>query len=321
MIEKNSSNLLPVGFYDLLFDEAESNHKKINAALEVFFAAGYRLIKPTLVEFEQTLLNNAIHCEIKNSFRAIDAISGKNLTLRSDITPQISRILATRLKDEKLPLKICYVGDVLRATSNDLYADRQQTQLGLEFIGNENEQFNLEIISVLFAALGKINDGKMLVEFSSLSFLEIFIGEIEPDQTKRAELQEAILQKNLSAIKKLVSADNAAAISKIATTNTNALEIFSEISVKIKSAKILAELQKKLAAFEKILSFLTTNFPQIEVRFDLFGDHKSSYSYDISFDIFCGNFPYAIACGGSYEINKIKAMGATIYMNNLRKVC
>lgn len=318
-----SSNLLPVGFYDLLFDEAELNHKNIGIALDVFFAAGYRLIKPTLVEFERSLSHNSNSCRSENYFRIVDVISGKNLALRSDITAQISRLLATRFKSEKLPLKLCYVGDVLQVENDDLYADRQQTQLGLELIGDDAEKFNFEVIETLLFALQKITETaaqkKFLIEFSSLNFLEIFLDEIEKDENRRADLCDAIMKKNLSLIKKFAN-ENADLISNIVVSNRDPKKLFSEIKSAIKSERIVVILQKKLTEFEKISAFIAENFPQIEVRFDLFGDHKSSYTYDISFDIFYGNFPYAIARGGSYEINNMKATGATIYMNHLRKI-
>src|SRR3989338_6955241 len=95
-----TKKLLPVGFYDLLFDEAEKNHRNINDALTTFLRAGYRLIRLPLVEFEENFSNT----KIANSFRATDVISGKNLVFRNDITLQISRLLTTRLHEEILPM-------------------------------------------------------------------------------------------------------------------------------------------------------------------------------------------------------------------------
>jgi ATP phosphoribosyltransferase regulatory subunit len=307
MTEKKQ--LLPVGFYDLLFDEAEKSHNNINRVLEAFLKAGYRLIKTPLVEFE----NNFSAASVENSFRATDVISGKNLIFRNDITLQISRLLSTRLADEKFPLKLCYVGDVLYAKSENLYADRQQTQVGVEIIGCDEEKSNFEIIEILLLVLKKIADKNLLIEFSLPDFLEIFLAEISAE--KKEELRNAIMKKNISAIKKLTG-KNSGIISKIMLSNHDLENLIKEISAKIKSKRIIEELQKA----QKISEFLQKNFPQIEVRFDLFGDHKSSYHHGISFDVFCGDFSYPIACGGRYKIGKLNAVGATIYMNRLRKV-
>jgi hypothetical protein len=38
------------------------------------------------------------------------------------------------------------------------------------------------------------------------------------------------------------------------------------------------------------------------------------------FDVFSSDFSYPIARGGRYKINQLNGVGATIYMNFLRKV-
>ncbi len=310
---KNShpKQLLPVGFYDLLFDEAEKNHKNINAALEIFFNAGYRLIKTPLVEFEDNFSTE----EVRNSFRATDVISGQNLIFRNDITLQISRLLSTRLKQENLPLKLCYVGDVLYARSENLYADRQQTQVGVEFIGCDEEKSNFEIIKTSLSALKKLKVKNLLIEVSLPDFLEIFLDEIEAKNND--ELRDAVMKKNLSLIRKL-SGKNSEIINSITASNDDLENLIKKISTQIKSKKISEELKKA----QKISEFLKKNFTDLEVRFDLFGDHDSSYHHGISFDIFCGNFSYPIARGGRYKISNgdkdLNAVGATIYMNRLR---
>jgi len=301
--------LLPVGFYDLLFDEAEKSHKNINLAIELFLKAGYRLIKTPLAEFE----DNFTQTETKNSFRATDVISGRNLIFRNDITPQISRLLATRLKAENLPIKLCYVGDVLCAKSDNLYADRQQTQVGIEIIGCDEEKSNFEIVENSLRALEKLNVKNLLIEFSLPNFLEIFLAEIGVEKTEK--LTSAIMTKNLSEIK-ILTAKHSEIIRKIVTSNNDLENLAKEILAKFKSQKLALELERAT----KIASFLKQNLSEIIVRFDLFGDHGSSYHNEISFDIFGGNFSYPIAHGGRYKIDKTNAVGATIYMNRLRKI-
>lgn len=313
MNKKFPPQLLPVGFYDLLFDEAEKNHKNINEAIDAFLMDGYRLIKTPLVEFEDNFSIN----ETRNSFRATDVISGKNLIFRNDITPQISRLLSTRLRQENMPLKLCYVGDVLCAKSDNLYADRQQTQVGAEIIGCDEEKSDFEVIRVLLSTLKKLQMKNLLIEFSLPNFLEIFLDEIAAE--KRDELRVAVMTKNMSAIRSLAG-KNSEIISKIAAANDGLENLSQEISTQIKSARILNELKKA----QKISEFLQKNFSEITARFDLFGDHESSYHNAIAFDVFCGDFSYPIARGGRYQIEngveKLNAVGATIYMNRLRKI-
>jgi ATP phosphoribosyltransferase regulatory subunit HisZ len=312
--------LLPVGFYDLLFEEAEKNHDNINKILSGFFAQGYRLIKTPLLEFEENFLRE----EIPNSFRLTDVISRKSMILRNDITPQISRLLGTRLKEEKLPLKICYSGDVLYAQSEELHADRQQTQVGFEIIGCAKKESDLEVVSLLLSMLIQVNTKDVLIEFSFPGFLEKFLKENQIESSP--SLLEAIMKKNLSEIRNLVG-DKSNLIEAIALSNEQSFEL-------IDSAKEISE-------------FLSKNFPEVKVRFDLFGDRNASYHHQIYFDVFAQNFSYPIARGGRYkinpvcpidmrdgdprkagrdscrvaegQINNLDSVGATIYMNRLRK--
>lgn len=304
-----TKKLLPVGFYDLLFAEAEKNHQNINIAIEHFLNQGYRLIKTPLVEFEEGFSSG----QTQNSFRATDVISGKNLIFRNDITPQISRLLDSRLKEENLPLKLCYSGDVLCAKSEELYADRQQTQVGIEIIGCEQEKSDLEIILTLLSSLEKLSLKNLLIEFSLPDFAEIFCAEI--GFANNQDLFAAIMTKNLSAIKK-IAGKNSEIITKIVTSNDNLAALMAEILAQINSQKIAEELTKA----QKILQLLTEKCRDVAVRFDLFGDRKTSYHNGIYFDVFCGDFNYPIACGGRYKIANKDAVGATIYMNRLRKM-
>lgn len=302
------AHLLPVGFYDLLSDEAEKSHRKINLTLDFFLEGGYRLFKTPLLEFA----DNFSHQEITDSFLITDPISGKNLVLRNDITLQISRLLNTRLKNQKMPLKLCYVGDVLLTKSSELYADRQSTQVGVEIIGCDQEKSNFEIIETILKILPKIAAKNLTIEFSLPNFVELLVAELKiKDQEK---MLAAIRKKDLSAVKKL-SKEYSDLISEIALYNDNLKLLSAKISAKIKSTKISAELKRA----EKISLFIVKNFPQVQLCFDLFGDDRTSYHRDISFDVFCGDFSYPIVRGGRYKINGMDAVGATIYINRLRK--
>lgn len=299
--------LLPVGFYDILFADAKENHKKINLAIDFFLDNDYNLIKTPLLEFADNF------SAIDNSFVVSDVISGKNLILRSDITPQISRLLEQRLKDAKLPLKLCYVGDVLLTKSNELYADRQSTQVGIEIIGSKEEKANLEIIEVLLKILPKLINKKLLIEFYIPKFAEMLLADLFKETNE--DLLKAIRSKDLSAIRKLAG-ENANLISEIALSNDNLEGLSKKILAQTKSKLIASELKRA----KDISDLVKKNFTEIQLCYDLFGDDANSYHQDIAFDVFVEDFSYPIAKGGRYLINGLDAVGATIYMNYLRKI-
>ena len=75
----------------------------------------------------------------ERTFRFDDRQSGKLLAITPDITPQVARIVATRMRDIPLPHRLCYAGRVLRHTEQQAGKDREIFQSGVELIGLAKE--------------------------------------------------------------------------------------------------------------------------------------------------------------------------------------
>ncbi len=152
MIEKKRLNgLLPKGFEDLLFSDAEDEANAITKLMAVFGDAGYQRIKPPLMEFEESMLADGPGSALaEQTFRVMDRETGKMLALRSDITAQIARIVSSRLSDEVRPLRLSYANDVVRMSGSQQRTLRQFCQVGCELIDDGSDE-NIEEIVVLAA--------------------------------------------------------------------------------------------------------------------------------------------------------------------------
>ena len=307
-----SKYMLPIGFYDLLGLEAEVNAESINILLSRFSSYGYNLIKPPLVEFEENWQKNPKFGGF--SFKMIDVFSNKTLLIRSDITTQIARLANNKLKDEPLPMRLSYVGDVLKVKNNDLHADRQLTQVGIELIGSDSNLANLEVLNATLNGLEDIKVPNLLIDFCLPQFLNYVIAELKI--VKSSELKYAILEKNISRIKEFGEkyADN---LIKLTLPSSN---IF-EVSEQILKLPLSDTSKEKIKNLQKIVGFVEKNYSALSVSIDIFGDSDFSYHEDIAFTIFEINSSCIVAKGGRYRVNnKIAAVGATIYINNLRKI-
>lgn len=307
-----SKYMLPVGFYDLLGLEAEINAQSINSLLSRFSCYGYNLIKTPLVEFEENWQNNPKLSEF--SFKMNDGLSNKTLLIRSDITTQITRLVNTKLKDKTLPMRLSYVGDVLKVENKDLHADRQLTQVGIELIGVDSNLANLEVINVILNGLEDIEVPNLLIDFCLPKFLNNVIAEL--GITKSSELSHAILEKNISNIKKLGESysDN---LIKLTLPSSDISDVVSQIS----KLPISASSREKISNLQKIVRFVEENYPGLSVSIDIFGAGDFDYHEDIAFTIFEINSSCIVAKGGKYKVGgKVAAIGATIYINNLRKI-
>ena len=310
---KSKKRLLPLGFYDLDTSEAKKNYEYTKLTLESFMASDYELIKTSLVEFEEYYDER----KLNNTFKFVDNISGKNLFFRDDITTQISKYISSRDNALKMPIKLCYYGDVICVNSDEIYRERQQTQVGCEIIGSKDIKACFEVIKDTLIALDKIKINDLNISISLPDFLEIFLKNIDIED--KDNLKEAISNKRISDIKVLAKGYNEL-ISEIVLENNNFENLDAKIRNKFSTPEIIANLNNA----KELMIFLQKNFKEIKFNFDLFGDNKFSYHTKIAFDIFAGDFRYPIAKGGCYLIEcldkKIDAVGSTIYVNFLRKI-
>ena len=95
--------LLPEGVDEILPPRALQIEKLRRRLVDLFTQNSYELIMPPIIEFSDTLGGEA-HDELSEvSFTFRDSLSGKNISLRPDISSQASRIDAYRLDSEFNP--------------------------------------------------------------------------------------------------------------------------------------------------------------------------------------------------------------------------
>lgn len=148
------NGLLPAGLSDLMPAEAEREADVINTLMSCLTSLGYARVKPPLVEFEETLLADGPGVSLAgNSFRVMDPQSSRMMAIRADMTAQIARIAQTRMAHLARPLRLSYVGDVLRIKPDPLNPERQLTQVGAEMIGAAEVSHDAELAVAALTAL------------------------------------------------------------------------------------------------------------------------------------------------------------------------
>ena len=142
-------SLLPEGFRDEVSYQAAIEHKYKNVIIDHFQSNGYELVKTPLIEFaDQIDKINTLKIKVNKN--------KKNLTLRDDITMQISRLASSRLCNKPRPLKICYYGEVVRDKGSMLRPERQFLQIGAECIGENSLLADVEMIELAYNALSSV---------------------------------------------------------------------------------------------------------------------------------------------------------------------
>src|SRR5436309_7965505 len=131
---------LPKGARVYLPDEAARKRHVEARLLDVFTRWGYREIVTSTFEYADVLAMGTDEGVQENMFKLVDRETGRMLALRADITPQIARIVATRLRDEPKPIRLGYVTNVFRYDEPQVPHYREFYQAGVELIGLEKPE-------------------------------------------------------------------------------------------------------------------------------------------------------------------------------------
>jgi ATP phosphoribosyltransferase regulatory subunit len=100
------------------------------------------------------------------TFRLMDPVSQRMIGIRADMTPQVARIAATRLRHAPRPLRLCYAGQVLRIKGGQLRPERQIGQVGAELIGADGAGADVEAIALAAEALAGLGIGSLSVDLT-----------------------------------------------------------------------------------------------------------------------------------------------------------
>lgn len=143
-------NTTPWGFRDILPEEAGAREEIAGAVRACFKAHGYLPVETPLLEDAGSL--GARGRAVDTPFRLFDD-DGRLLVVRSDNTLPIVRLVSTRLRGARLPLRLRYEAPIVRSQPRNVGAARQFTQLGFELIGEGGEAGDAEMLALVIDAL------------------------------------------------------------------------------------------------------------------------------------------------------------------------
>lgn len=175
------NDLLPIGLSDRLFDETERQESAVRALLDAVAARGYRRVTTPLAEYEDVLARR-LKSPSTDLARFVDPMSQRTLAIRSDITPQIARLVATRLADAPRPLRLAYAGPVLKLAASQIAPERETTQVGAELIGDDGVDAAIELVSVAVDALAAAGVADVTVDLTLPDVVTALTGLVLPSE-------------------------------------------------------------------------------------------------------------------------------------------
>jgi ATP phosphoribosyltransferase regulatory subunit len=164
---------------DLLPEEARSRRALARRVLDRLALAGYALVTPPAFEFADVLERGLGALDPADVLRFVEPESGEVAALRPDVTPQIARMIATRLRDRPPPYRLSYEGTVLRRRSGRARKHRQIPQVGLELAGAPGLAGDLEVLEVAEAALTAAGLERFTIDLGSAGVVRALLQGME----------------------------------------------------------------------------------------------------------------------------------------------
>ncbi|MGD0585445.1 MAG: ATP phosphoribosyltransferase regulatory subunit [Oryzomonas sp.] len=292
---------LPRGVSDFLPDAAAKIGFIEGKIRRVFELWGFRRIIPPKLEYED-VLTIGMGEELKGkTYRFDDRQTGRLLAFPPDITPQIARIVATRLAGWPLPHRISYSGRVLRQTEIQTGRSRELFQSGVELIGLDSPEADAEMVTMAIEAMQNLGFDNFKIDLGQVEFCRGIMAASGLGGRPLLELQEAIARKDVSAVSKVLAAS---AVPEVSRREISALpRLFGGRGVLDEAEQVVANQRSRsaLANLRQVLEILDIHGVSDHLTIDLGETRGLGYHTGITFEGFVSGLGEPVCSGGRYD--------------------
>lgn len=295
---------LPPGVKDSLPDEAEKIERIEECILKVLERCGFKRVITPFLEYLD-VLSIGLGDDLKEKvFKFIDPISGRIVAVRPDITPQIARIVATRMRDYKLPIRLCYNEKVFRYQEPRIGRPREVQQIGAELITKEpSPEADAEVIIIAINSLKGLGLKDFKIDIGEAGFVRGMLNATMLDDKEKGRIKDAIALKDGSALEAILDSLGDKITNKYKKVLKTIPSLFGGKEVLEKASSIAEGRQAKMAVanLSNILKILGTKEFQKFITFDLAEMRGFDYYTGIVFEGFAMGLGKAIMSGGRYD--------------------
>ena len=315
MKSEDTRALLPAGLSDELPPRAGFEAEVIERLMAAFDAYGYERVKPPLVEFEDSLLSGPGRALKSQTFRLMDPQSQRMMGVRPDMTVQVARIAATRLRGAARPLRLSYAGQVLRVRGSQLRPERQFAQAGFELIGGRNTEGDAEVITLVAEALQTVGVENLSLDLALPTFVPAVCQSLRLGEDDAEIARHLLDRKDASALLRFAEPAGGilTKILEAAGPADRALSRLEALDLEGAAAQLRADLASLLVRLDTDMGGVALTVDPGEFR-------GFEYQTGTSFTIFSRGVRGELGRGGRYGLeNGEPATGVTIYLDSLMR--
>jgi ATP phosphoribosyltransferase regulatory subunit len=193
---------------DLLPEETRRRRALAHRVLDHFALHGYELVTPPAFELAEVLERGLGALDPSDVLRFVEPESGEVAALQPDMTPQIARMVATRLGREERPIRLCYEGTIVRRRQGRARRHRQVAQAGVELYGAPGMAGDLEVLELCASVVEILGLADAVIDVGHASIARALL---EPLPAALAgEVTAALEEKDGARIERLLGGSRAA---------------------------------------------------------------------------------------------------------------
>ena len=292
--------LLPEHVADVLPAEARRVELLSRRLLDLATAQGFELVLPPLVEHVDSLLSGTAGELDLKTFKLVDQISGRQLGVRADITPQAARIDAHLLNREGV-VRLCYCGSVLHARPVGPSARRELLQFGAEVFGHAGLEADLEVQQLAVEGVAASGAVGLVVDLADARILRAVLAGVVLDTSALQQVAQALAAKDAPRVQALArDLPHEAGQGLVAM-----LQLYGGREVLGRARERLPQrplVRQALDDLDWLATHLQRAFGEsLRVGFDLADMGGYAYYSGPRFAVYGSGFPDALARGGRYD--------------------
>jgi ATP phosphoribosyltransferase regulatory subunit len=284
---------------DFLPPEARRLSDLSRLLLGSFELFGYELVTLPVFEYEDVLVKGLGALDPEEVLRFVEPETGEVVALRPDMTPQLARIVATRLAQAAPPIRLSYTGSVLRRRRERARRNRQIFQAGIELLGLDGPSGDLEALEVACSAARAVGLSDFVLDLGHARIAFALLEGVEP-QRQRAAV-EALHLKDRRELERAAAAAGLSAREQAALGGLSELHGGAEI---MKSAgQVLAGTRAEagLKELSRVLDEVTRRQLAPTVVIDLGETRNFAYYTGTTFQLHAHGPGVPVASGGRYD--------------------
>jgi ATP phosphoribosyltransferase regulatory subunit len=277
--------------------DVKNNSNIINNLNSIYKLWGYEEVSPSFINTLETIKGRGVIDESN----VVGIVSNNSLCLRPEMTTSIVKLSSTRLINKKRPIRLFTNGMVFDKKHNKNSIKLQEKlHSGIELIGYDTKNPEIEVINILFDAIDNINlkDGcNLFLLVSTTKIMDLILNKYKNNNFE--EIKKSLVNFDQDNLSKLgLDEDDKYILKDLLFTRGEPIAILKKLKTIYGTSKTLDDLTFLFETLSKI-----SNRYGVKLQLDpTFQPHLNLYE-GIVFQLIGDNGKYksVIAKGGRYD--------------------